>query len=66
MKYAVDFTDMFIVKLDNWHKSHSYLTYEQFDSFEEAKKSLLYYWEGEKIIATSNIQRVKNINENSL
>lgn len=66
MKYAVDYTDMFIIKLDSWSKEQEYRNYEQFDSFEEAKDSLLDYWEGEKLLAISNIKRVKKMDEISL
>lgn len=60
--YAVDFTDRFIIPL-NGVNDHELRSYQKYDSFKEAKHSLLCYWQDIEKDAGLNIKAIRKMTE---
>lgn len=60
--YAVHFTDKTITPL-NGTNDFAYASYQQFETYKEAKRELINYWIGVKDDAEYNIKEVMKMKE---
>lgn len=58
--YIVDFDDIWIIELNNQNK-YKYEDYEQYETFDDAKKELVDYWEFAGIKAKQGLKDAKKI-----
>jgi len=63
MKYAIGFDDASIIPLDSGTKTYKYETYQQTDTFEEAKELLVDYWASVKLRTSITLKEVRKIKE---
>lgn len=58
--YAIDYTDVLIIKINDANK-HIYEAYDKEENFSDAKNSLICYWLDQKQDAILNVKSAKRL-----